>query len=441
MKATRQKKISVKKEEPVWYRLDTSAKIYPAIESARDPSVFRLSMRLDREVDGDILLRALNDIKKRFPYFNVKLHKGLFWNYLEENKNDLLIWHDTPSPCERLYRRTNNGYLYKIKYYNNNIAAEFFHVLTDGYGGMEFLKCLVHHYLFLSGDAAEKAEGIIDIDETPHLDEYEDAFLKVLQMEKNLSGDKKRTLFAKSTTFHIKDRLVPMNMYYVATGVVAVDEMKKAAKEYSATITQLLAALYIEALLLLQAKQVKNKQRHKNLAIEIPVNMRKYYPINSMRNFSLFIIPSVNPREVSSFPEIVKKVQDFMGEHLTHEHLVTMVKDNCSLATDIFVKHVPMWVKNLVIRYINNTAGKMQFSGTISNLGPVNLPEEMEKHVENAQFLVGSSPQVKRACSVSGYKDSLYISFGRSVKNAYVERHIFTRLVGMGIKVKVKSNY
>ena len=422
-----------------WYKLDTSANIYPAIESPRDPAVFRASMRLDREINSELLLQALNDIKPRFPYFNVQMHKGLFWTYLEKNRHPLLLWHDTPSPCERLYRRTNNGYLYKIKYYDNNIAAEFFHVLTDGYGGTEFLKCLVHRYLFLSGDLPEKMEGIIDISESPGPEECEDAFLKALSTETDIP--KKRTLFAKSSTFHAKDRLVPLNVYYVATGIMKTAEIKAVAKEHGATITQYLAALYMEAMILLQAKQVKNKAKHRDVAIEIPVNMRKYYPINSMRNFSLFVIPTVNPRDISSFEDIIEKVKEFMAEHLSKEHLVTMIKDNCSIASDIIIKHVPMWVKHLVISYISNTAGKAQFSGTISNLGIIRLPEGMQEHVENVQFLVGSSPQVKRSCSVSGYKDSLYISFGRSVKSAFVERHIFTRLVKDGVKVKMKSNY
>ena len=433
------KKDNAQTSEKQWYRLDTSAKIYPALESARDTAVFRVSMRLTEKVDPQKLLQALNDIKERFPYFNVQLHKGFFWTYIERNDNELLIWHDTPSPCERLYRRTNNGYLYKVKYHDNNIAVEFFHALTDGYGGMEFLKCLVHRYLFLCGHVSETIQGILDINEQPKAEEFDDAFIKALESEKDIP--KKRTLFAKNITFHAKDKLVPMNMYYVATGVVSVSEIKQLAKKYDATITQLLTALYMEAMLLLQARQVKNKERHKNIAIEIPVNMRKYYPINAMRNFSLFVIPYIEPKEIADFEDIVEKVKQFMYEKLSHEHLVTMIKDNCSLATDIFIRMVPMAIKHLVIRYISNTAGKTQFSGTISNIGPIRLPQEMEQYVENVQFLVGSSQQVKRSCSVSGYRDKLYISFGRSIESAYVERHVFTRLVKAGVHVSMKHNY
>ena len=439
MDNSKRKKDEVKPDEKQWYKLDTSAKIYPAIESARDTSVFRVSMRLSKKVDPETLLQALKDIKHRFPYYNVHLHKGLFWTYLERNDNELLIWHDTPSPCERLYRRTNNGYLYKVKYHDNNIAVEFFHVLTDGYGGMEFLKCLVHRYLFLCGDVPEILPGIINIHDKPKVEESEDAFIKALESERDIP--KQRTLFAKSVTFHAKDKLVPMNMYYVVTGVVSLEDIKKLAKQYEATITQLICALYMEAMLLLQAKQVRNKRHHKNIAIEIPVNMRRYYPIDAMRNFSLFVIPSIDPREIEKFEDIIDKVKEFMCDKLSHKHLVTMIKDNCSLASDIFIRIVPMAIKHLVIRYINNTKGKTQFSGTISNLGPINLPPQMQEHVENIQFLIGSSPQVKRSCSVSGYKDKLYISFGRSVESAYVEQHVFTRLVKSGIKVSMKHNY
>ena len=105
-----------------WYPLDTSAKIYPAIESLKDPAIFRISMTLTETIDDVILLKALENIRHRFPYYNVHLKKGVFWNYLQENDNDLIVWSDTPSPCGRIYPILNNGFLYKVKYYKNNIA-------------------------------------------------------------------------------------------------------------------------------------------------------------------------------------------------------------------------------------------------------------------------------------------------------------------------------
>ncbi|MCK5128566.1 MAG: hypothetical protein KAQ68_01840 [Clostridiales bacterium] len=429
-----------KTKHPKWYQLDTSAKIYPAMESIRNPAVFRLSMRLDKKIDPVILNTALEDIRDRFPYYNVSLKKGLFWNYLQQNTNPLHVWTDSRYPCERIYRDSNNDYLYKVKYYENNIATEFFHVLTDGFGGMEHLKCLVQRYLFLTGDVKEKLDDIIDIDEAPDIQEQEDAFLKVLESEKDTADiDKKRSLFSNNRTYQIKGRLLPMGELKVVTGIVSSEELKKLSREHDATITQFLAALYVEALILYQSHQIKDKGNHRNVGIQIPVNMRKYYPYRCMRNFSLFVTPIIDPREVHSLDDIIAKIKEFMKEHLTLKHLLTMVDDNCSLAKHTILKHVPVDIKNFAIKYIDKTKGSTQFSGTISNMGMIKLPDSMSAHVENVLVQIGAKPQSKLSCSLSGYKDKIYISFGRNVKSAFIEKHMFTSLVKMSIKVKLMS--
>ena len=55
----------MKEKEYNWYRLDTTARLYPAILDTRD-STFRLSMELCEEADPVILQEAL---KRPFPGF------------------------------------------------------------------------------------------------------------------------------------------------------------------------------------------------------------------------------------------------------------------------------------------------------------------------------------------------------------------------------------
>jgi len=430
----------VSKEKSLnWYKLDTSAKIYPAIESSRDPAVFRLSVSLVDKVNHDILLKALEIISPRFPYYNVSLKKGIFWNYLQQNNNKLIIWPDSPSPCERIYPLLNNGYLYKIKYFNKTIALEIFHVLTDGFGAFEFLKCLTHQYLFLLNKVPMKLPGIIDISNTPNEDEYKDAFLTVLEQEKDNLPEKKRTLFGNNKIFQSNSKLLPKGDYRVITGIFSITDIKKLSKKYDATITEFLASLYLEALIHLQALQVKNKKKHYDVAIQIPINMRKQFPTQCMRNFSLFVIPVINPQKVSNLGDIISQIKAFTKDKLTKSHLLTMIDDNCSLATHKFIKHIPVDLKNLFISYINNTKGASQFSGTISNLGSVSFPSVMVKHITKVSFIPGPSPHEKSTCGVVGFNNNIYISFGRLTKDTFVEKYLFTQLVRMGVKVKIES--
>ncbi|MBN2853423.1 MAG: hypothetical protein JXQ23_11875 [Clostridia bacterium] len=427
-------------QSSLWYRLDTSANIYPGIESSRDTAIFRVSLTLKEDVIPSILLQAMENCRKRFPYYNVHLKKGLFWNYLQENHNSFILWPDTPYPCERMYPFLNNGYLYKIKYFNKRIALEVFHVLTDGYGAMEFLKTVLQEYLILSGKLSSPLHGILHKEEIPPEEEYEDAFLKVLENQKEMTIEKKRSLFGNKGIYQLHDKLEPHGVYHVVTGVVSVDQLRKAAREHDATITELLAALYMEALIHIQAEQVKVQKNHKEIAIQIPVNMRKYYPYKCMRNFSLFVIPFIDPRKVFNLEDIIVQIKSFLKSHLTSKHLLTMIQDNCSLATNKVVRHIPVDFKNMFISFINNTLGSSQFSGTLTNLGQLSMPDEMAAFIEDATIIAGPSPHGKTTCGIVSYLDHLNITFGRSINDTKVEEYVFTKLVKMGVHVKIKSN-
>jgi NRPS condensation-like uncharacterized protein len=425
-----------------WFRLDTSAQIYPALESAENTNIFRIWAKMDEEINVELVHKALEIIKPRFPYFNVHLRTGLFWHYFEENTNPSKIWPDTPQPCERLYPIYNNGYLYLIRAYKNNLSMECSHVLTDGAGALEFLKTLIAHYLILEGKIDKEPDGIMKIGETPDPEEYEDAFPKIVEQDKDILDDspRQRSLFNTDGVFHQKDTLLPLGKYKVIIGTVPFVDLKALSKQYECTITELLSALYVEALIHIQHEQVKNPKKHKNIGLEIPVNMRVLYPIKSMRNFSLFVVPRFDPKKIDKFEDIIAFLKPYMKKHVTKEFLLTMAQDNFSLTQDKVIKWVPIFIKNFVIRYLSNTQGHAQFSGDISNLGAIRLPKELEEHVEDMGVLLGPTYHSMTGCGVVGYKDHIHINFGRINKHPRVEKHVFRRLVEMGVHVSIRSN-
>ncbi len=425
-----------------WYRLDTSAKIYPALESPENTNIFRFSMTLKHSIDLSVLHRALETLRPRFPYYNVRLRRGLFWHYLEKNEKPFILWPETPYPCERLYPSYNNGYLYRVRVYKARIAVEFSHILSDGSGCMEFLKTLVAQYLLLEGSIGAIPEGVMDPQDTPAAEEYGDAFLRVLEIEKHRLKDvpKERSLFSTQRVFKIRGNLLPLGAFRIISGVVAMKDIKSVAKAYQAKVTEFLAALYIEALIHIQNTQIRNRKKHRPVGLSIPVNMRNLYPVRSMRNFSLFIVPRIDPAKVRDLGDIIGLLKTFVRTRASRDNLLAMVKDNCSLSSNALIKHTPVPVKDLVIRYVSNTQGHAQFSGTLSNLGAVRLPDALEEHVEHMGFMLGPPTQTLTACAVLGYKNALHITFGRVCQEAGVERHVFRRLVELGAHVRIISN-
>ena len=54
-----------------WYRLDTAALIFPAIARKDWSNAFRVSATLIEPVDQEVLQRAVDDMRGRFPSFFV----------------------------------------------------------------------------------------------------------------------------------------------------------------------------------------------------------------------------------------------------------------------------------------------------------------------------------------------------------------------------------
>ena len=133
-----------------WYQVDNVAKLFLASIGRRDPRVFRISCTLTETVDPDVLAAALQRTAGDLPNFQVTLHRGLFWHYLEASDKCPRPEPENRRPCAAIYGRDiKNELLYRVSYYRERINVEMFHALSDGNGGLLFLKALVHNYLAL----------------------------------------------------------------------------------------------------------------------------------------------------------------------------------------------------------------------------------------------------------------------------------------------------
>jgi hypothetical protein len=53
-----------------WYKLDTAAKIYPALRSRKESCVFRLFANLADEINPDLLAEAASSLKPSAHFLN-----------------------------------------------------------------------------------------------------------------------------------------------------------------------------------------------------------------------------------------------------------------------------------------------------------------------------------------------------------------------------------
>lgn len=417
-----------------WVRLDNAAKIYPAARRKNWSNVFRQSVTLFDDVDTGVLKSALDVTIKRFPSIAARLRKGVFWYYLQQVESAPKIKEEYSHPLTYMSKDEMRKCAFRVIVFNNRIAVEFFHSLTDGTGALIFLKSLVAEYLEQKYIIIIPCEnGIIDRRALPTEEELEDCFLKnagtVPASRKDTNawhmyGEPQRDGFLNLTCFNIP-----------------VKEALDMAHKHNATLTVFMSAIMMKALVNLQNEKSPNVRRQKRIKLLIPVNLRQLFPSNTLRNFAMYIIPELDPRLGEyTFDEICKVIQHKMGTEFTAKHMSCIIATNVNDERNPLVRLIPLPIKNAIMKAIFDSVGERKSCLTLSNIGQVKVPEVMAKYIKRFDFILGVQAAAPYNCGMLSFGDTIYINFIRNIKDAELERHFWAVLKELGLSATVESN-
>ncbi len=417
-----------------WYQLDLSAIVYPTLQRRDFSSVYRLSVLLKEEVQPDVLQQALDMTLPRFPTYKAAIRKGLFWRYLEPNdRPGPFVQKDVRNPCQPMYFKANNRYLVRVYYFRNRIALEAHHSLGDGTGGMCVLMTLTATYLRLLGVEGIENEGfVLDIHGMPKEEELEDAYMRYANAKVCPPRMEERS-------YRVRGTAEPFYTLNIIDGIMSVSEVMTAAKRYGATITEYLNAVLLQALL---TKQEQDHRVHlRPVKIAMPVNLRRFFPSVTLRNFITMIFPGVDPRLGDyTFEEIVIQVRNYMRYYLNEKLLRGDITTNANTQRNPFIRIVPLFVKDFVVRLFYTKVQDRNSSAGLTNMGKMNVPEGMKDYIERFDIYMGQPFSRRTNCAIISFGDTLTVNFASSIVETDVERYFFRRLVRDGIHVKIESN-
>jgi len=421
-------------EQEFWYPLDNAAKIYPAITNDEVTSVFRISANLKQRINIHFLFKAVRTIEPRFPYYKVHLKKGFFWYYFESADFPTSVEVDTKVPC-RQFRK--DGHLFRVLVSNNKLSVEFSHMLADGGGAFEYFKTLLVHYFELTGVEIPSDFKYLKVDSIPNPEEFEDAYNRYFQ-EDIPALEKRPNAFHLPFTLRLKPR------FDVLYAIVSTSELKVKAKEKEVSITEYLTAVYFSVLQDIYESSPKGSihRRRKKIAIEVPLNLRKLYPTATMRNFTLFVMPEIDLRLGHyTFDEILKTVYHQMRLETDKKQVNKILSLNVGGERNVLVRGIPLFVKSLFMRYLYYAMGSTQYSGTFTNMGSVQFPEQIAEQID-CLLLTPPPPNklIKMSCGAIALNDKLVICFGGIVKSKEFEKRFIQFLVNEGLHVKLTTN-
>ncbi len=417
---------------PLSFKVDNAAQIFVAINSRKETTMSRIALTLDSEVDRKILQQALQETIKRFPYFQVYLKKH-FFDYMFEHTNDLPEVEEDIKWTNRYVDFEKDHFPFRIKTKGSTIALEMSHIISDGYGTLVFLLSLTARYLTLTGIPIEDSPFIKHPDDEIIDGEWKCGFRQTFSKE----GP---PLKLQKPAFIPSGEIIPVEKYFSTRIIMNLEYVRTLARRMNVTVNVYVSAVYtaaIQKLFLTDAKKEKTLLK-KPIRLQIPVNLRRYYPTVSMRNFSYLYSPVFyvqdNPK---SFHEIVQLIADDIRHERHTKSIEHQIARNLRAENNFFFKVLPRGIKRFLFKLFYHIFARSLFSGVITNLGGISLPPSMEKHVESFDILPCNSPVPGRNTALYSYKGKLEMNIGSSVNDLRLENAIIETLTELDIEYKI----
>ena len=222
---------------------------------------------------------------------------------------------------------------------------------------------------------------------------------------------------------------------------IPVCQLLEKAHQYGVTATAYLCAALMDALQRLQKEEVPLRKRRKPIRVLIPVNLRKLFDSKSLRNFAMYTTPEILPALGDySLEEICKIVSHQMGMEVCAKQMSMKIAVNVASERIPVVRIMPLFIKNAVMKAVFNAVGEIKSCLTISNLGSVQLPEQMKPYVTRLDFILGAQAAAPHNCGVISWGDTVYLNFIRNIKEPKLEYHFCQVLLEQGFQVLAESN-
>ncbi len=409
--------------ESTWYKTDNVAKVFLASHNRRDTRTMRVGATLTEPVDPEILQEALLRAIDIRPQFQVRIRRGFFWHYIETTDALPVVTEESGRPCPILYGSEYNGVLhYKVSYFGRRINLDMFHALSDGTGLFEFFNVILVEYLKLAhpGEMEGVSEGSGASDGDLRQDSYSQFY-----------GNGERKKLPSSKAYHPIGRKLPYDQLQFMEISMKFADLRARSKEAGVSLTGYIGALMVQSMY----HDMPALMRKLPITVSIPVNLRNYYPSETSRNFfnSVNIKCRLNGDE--DIAAIARGIDEDLKESMKPERIAEQMDSYQTLERILFVRMVPLMVKQPVVRHFSKVENKT-VSFVMSNMGEIKVDEKVKPFVESFSAFCAHS---ELFFTVFSYNGVLKLGLSTAYADTRVIKNFVRMLTKDDIEVTVNA--
>lgn len=426
---SKNKKKAVASHEIRWDKLDNTAHLFPVIAGESMSNVYRISVTLTEIIQPDYLQQALDLVLPKMDGFNLRLRQGFFWYYFEENgKPAPKVKEESNFPCRYIRQNKNRNYMFRVTYYKYRINLEVFHVLTDGMGGINFLKELTYQYLRLVHPELKEMVGD-SLNSGTSLNR-EDSFLKNYRRSSQKG-------YQTQQAYLIKGEKLRPGEFGVMHGYMQIPQLKEVCHNYGVSINEYLISVFVWSV---YKECLKEMPSEKPVRVAVPVNLRPYFNSITTKNFFVMVSAEFWPtKESYTFNEVVQIIHESLKSQIDKEKLEKLFSYNVSNEKIWIARVAPLVLKNLAMKLVY-TKSALANTTTITNIGNITVDDAYEPYVEMFHAFLAMSKGQHLKGTICSYKSTLVFNFSYDLVDPSVQRCFFRKIAEDGIEIEVESN-
>lgn len=402
------------------YTIDNASLLFLSLLQKNHSNSFRFTMTLTENVCPDTLQTAVDRIYRRFPTIIARFRAG-FFHYLQIPVTEPPQVQPDPGLLYTMSKQELGKCAFRVFYKENTVSIEVFHALTDGYGAIACFTTLMAEYLRLKHDIAIPVEKtLIDLNETPVHDEVSDAY------ERHETG--KPLLVPSRYSYQIPGQAPSIRGIKWVSTKISTESLLDASHHYGVSMTSLLSAIMAKSIMEQQLENTCGKASQP-VRIMVPVDLRRMFPSKTLRNFVLYALPTMEPHELNSpIAELLKSFGQQIKNQAERKRMASIMAYNVRTQDSWYFRAIPWFLKSLALRIGYRIWGGSNSSVTVTNLGNIQLPDQMAPYVQDINVALTPRARSPYGCGVLSYNGIVNISISRYNPESTLENRFFRNL-------------
>lgn len=402
------------------YTIDNASLLFLSLLQKNHSNSFRFTMTLTENVCPDTLQTAVDRIYRRFPTIIARFRAG-FFHYLQIPVTAPPQVQPDPGLLHTMSKQELGKCAFRVFYKENTVSIEAFHALTDGYGAIACFTTLMAEYLRLKHDITIPVEKtLIDLNETPVHDEISDAY------ERHETG--KPFLVPSRYSYQIPGQAPSIRGIKWVSTKISTESLLDASHRYGVSMTSLLSAIMAKSIM---EQQLENDcgKASQPVRIMVPVDLRRMFPSKTLRNFVLYALPTMEPHELNRpIAELLKSFGQQIKKQVERKRMASIMAYNVRTQDSWYFRAIPWFLKSLALRIGYRIWGGSNSSVTVTNLGNIQLPDQMARYVQDINVALTPRARSPYGCGVLSYNGIVNISISRYNPEPTLENRFFRNL-------------